>query len=216
MSEIITTHEEWLQARLKGIGASEASAIVGLNPYMNNQDLWKIKTGRKQAEDISNKACVQYGHDAEGFIRDLFALDYADRYTTRYGGAFDMVRNPQYPWLFATLDGRLLDESGRYGVLEIKTTEILRSMAKEKWKDGIPDNYYVQLLHQLLATGFDFAVLHAQLKRVWDGEIVTTRRSYFIERSEVAEDLDHLLEQEIKFWECVQSDKMPPLLLPEI
>lgn len=29
----IVTHEQWLQARLKGIGASEASAIIGRNPY---------------------------------------------------------------------------------------------------------------------------------------------------------------------------------------
>ena len=54
----------WLEARRKGIGASEASAILGCNPYMSNVDLWEIKTGRRQAADISNKACVQYGHAA--------------------------------------------------------------------------------------------------------------------------------------------------------
>ena len=41
----IKTHAEWLQAQLKGIGASEASAIVGQNPYMSNVDLWRIKVG---------------------------------------------------------------------------------------------------------------------------------------------------------------------------
>lgn len=45
----IKTHAEWLQAQLKGIGASEASAIVGQNPYMSNVDLWRIKVGRRQA-----------------------------------------------------------------------------------------------------------------------------------------------------------------------
>ena len=74
----------------------------------------------------------------------------------------------------------------------------------------------MQLLHQLLATGWDFAVLHAQLKRVWDGELKTTRQSYFVERSEVQEDLDYLLEQECKFWEYVQTGQEPPLRLPDI
>lgn len=37
----ITTEAEWLKARLNGIGASEASAIVGCNPYMSNTDLGK-------------------------------------------------------------------------------------------------------------------------------------------------------------------------------
>lgn len=217
MSGVIVNAAEWQKERQKGIGASEASAILGLNPYMSNQELWRIKTGRKVIEDISNKTCVKYGHDAEPFIRELFALDYAERYEVRYGGAFDLVRNPENPFIFATLDGRLIEsETGRRGVLEVKTSEILRSMAKEKWRDGVPDNYYTQLLHQLLATGWDFAVLHAQLKRVWDGEIVTSRRSYFIEREEVQDDLDYLLAEELKFWEYVQTDREPPLILPEI
>lgn len=83
---MIHNHEEWLQARLKGIGASEASAIIGCNPYMSNVDLWRLKTGRKQAQDISSNAHVQYGHDAEGPLRELFALDYP-QYVVSYGGA---------------------------------------------------------------------------------------------------------------------------------
>lgn len=209
--------QEWLQARLAGIGASEASAIIGCNPYMSNVDLWKIKTGRKKAADISSNAHVAYGHAAEGPIRELFALDYPE-YEVTYGGAFDMVRHPEHPWLFATLDGRLVERAtGRRGVYEGKTTEILRSLAKEKWRDGIPQNYYVQNLHQLLASGWDFVVLHAQLKRVWDGEVKSTRQSYFIERSEVLDDLDYLLAEEVRFWqEYVMKDREPPLILPDV
>lgn len=211
----ITTHEQWLAERLKGIGASEASAVIGCNPYMSNTDLWQIKTGRKAAPDISSNAHVAYGHAAEAPIRELFALDYP-QYEVEYRGAFDMVRHPDHPWLFATLDGRLIEkETGRKGILEIKTTEILRSMAREKWRDGVPQNYYAQLCHQLLATGFDFAVLHAQLKRVWDGEVRTTRQTYFVERSEIESDLAYLLAEEVKFWDFVQRDIMPPLRLPE-
>lgn len=211
------THEEWLKARLSGIGASEASAVIGCNPYMSNVDLWRVKTGRKQATDISSNAHVAYGHAAEAPIRELFALDYPE-YAVSYGGEFDMVHNQDHPWLFATLDGRLVErETGRHGILEIKTTEILRSMAKEKWRDRIPDNYYIQVIHQLIATGWDFAILHAQLKRVWDGEIKTERRSYVIERSDVQEDIDFLLDAEIHFWnDYVLADREPPLILPDI
>ncbi len=214
---MIHNHEEWLQARLKGIGASEASAIIGCNPYMSNVDLWRLKTGRKQAQDISSNAHVQYGHDAEGPLRELFALDYP-RFEVSYGGAYDMVHHPKHPFIFATLDGRLKEKAtGRLGVYEGKTTEILRSMQREKWKDRIPDNYYVQVIHQLIATGWEFAVLNAQMKRVFDGDVRTETRRYFIERAEVQNDIDYLLAEEVRFWtEYVQKDREPPLILPEI
>lgn len=216
------TYDEWLKAREKGIGASEAAAVLGLSPWLSNMELWRRKTGRDAAPDISNNEAVKYGHDAEGLIRGLFALDYASRYEVTYGGAYDMAYHPEHSFIFATLDGRLQEKgTGRRGVLEIKTTNILRSMQKEKWwgQDGpcIPDQYYIQVCHQLLATGWDFAVLHAQLKYQYGDDIRSERRTYFIERSEIQEDIDYLLTEEIKFWkEYVLADREPPVILPEI
>lgn len=223
MAEIITNEADWLKSRLSGIGGSEAAAIIGKSPWCSNVELWRRKTGRAKAPDISNVGAVQYGHDAEPLIRGLFALDYADRYETEYGGAFDMVRHPEYPFIFATLDGRLIEkDTGRKGVLEIKTTSILRSMQKEKWWNSegpcVPDQYYIQCLHQMLAGGFSFAILHAQLKYEYGGgDIRTERRTYTIERSEVEDDLDYLLGEELKFWrEYVEKDREPPLILPPL
>lgn len=218
---VINSHEEWLKFRQTGgIGASEAAAVIGKSPWCTNEELWRRKTGRATAPDISNNAAVAYGHDAEPLIRALFALDYADKYEVEYGGEFDVVVNPEHPFIFATLDGRLTEkDTGRKGVLEIKTTKIVQSMQKlQWWKDGkpsVPDQYYCQLLHQLLATGFDFAVLHAQLKYEYDGDIRTERIYRQIERSEVLEDMEFLRTEEIAFWKLVQDDTPPGLILPE-
>ncbi len=217
-------HDEWLKLRLQGIGGSEAAAVIGQSPWCSNVELWKRKTGRITAPDISNNSAVQYGHDAEPLLRGLFALDFAHKYKTEYLSEFDMVYHPKHPFIFATLDGRLTElDTGRKGVLEIKTTSILRSMQKENWwKDGkpcIPDQYFCQVLHQLLSTGWDFAVLHAQLKYEYGDnpeDVRTERRTYTIERSDHIDDLNYLLEEEIKFWGYVQRDEMPPLILPEI
>ena len=211
----IKTHKQWLKERLNGIGGSEVSAIIGKNPYLTNQELWEIKVGIKIPEDIGNKPYVVYGKEAEAPLRQLFELDYP-RYKVIYESEFDLVRHPDHPYIFATLDGRLVEkETGRLGILEIKTTEILRSMQKEKWNQGIPDNYYIQVLWQLLATGFDFAVLKAQLKYNYD-ELRTESRHYFIERSEVEEDIEYLKNEAIKFWGYVERQERPPLILPEI
>ena len=208
--------QDWLEIRKSGLGASEVSAIVGMNPYMTNIQLWEYKTGLKEPEDISDKPYVQYGLQAEKHLRALFALDFPE-YKVGYKD-YDLVRNKKYPFILATLDGRLIEkETGRKGVLEIKTTEILKSMQKESWKDQVPSNYYIQLLQQLLATGWEFAILKCQLKTQFGDEIYLQTKHYHIERSEVQEDLDYLLQEEIKFWnEYVLKKISPPLVLPEI
>lgn len=211
--KILSSREEWLKNRTK-IGGSDASAIVGLNPYLDNVTLWEIKTGKRQQEDISDKPYVQYGTQAEMHLRGLFRLDFP-QYIVEYVDN-NMFLNDEYPWAHASLDGWLTDQDGRKGILEIKTTEILQSMQKEKWNHQIPDNYYIQILHYLMVTGFDFAVLKAQLKTVFNGVPYLQTKHYFIERSDVEEDIQYLANEEKKFWKHVQERKRPALILPEI
>lgn len=207
-------HAAWLKARTYGIGGSDASAIIGMNPYKSNIDLFEEKTGRRIPEDISDKPYVRYGTEAEPHIRALFSLDYPD-YQVEYHEN-RILRSIRYPFLQASLDGELTDPDGRRGILEIKTTNILQSMQREKWKDRIPDNYYIQVLHYLLVTGYQFVVLRAHLISDWGSDKRTSIRHYFIERSEVEEDLDMLLKEEIKFWQYVESGRKPPHILPEL
>lgn len=208
------SREEWLEARKNHIGGSDASACLGLNPYKTNVELWEEKTGRRRPEDISDRDYVQYGTKAEEYLRGLFSLDYPE-YQVLYDEN-NMYLNSRYPWLHASLDGELVDQDGRHGILEIKTTSILQSMQKEKWKDRIPDNYYCQVLHYLAVTEFDFAVLKAQLKSEWGGDLRITTKHYFIERNDVEEDIRHLVVAEGKFWDRVCLGRKPDLILPAI
>lgn len=205
-------HAEWLKSRTYGIGGSDASAIVGMNPYKTNIELFEEKTGRRIPEDISGKSYVKYGNDAEPLIRSLFGLDYPEYEIFYHENR--ILRNKAYPFLQASLDGELVDENGRKGILEIKTSNILQSMQYEKWKDRIPDNYYIQVLHYLLVTGYEFVVLRAHLISEWGRDKRTTVKHYFIERSEVEDDLRMLLREEKRFWEYVESGRKPPLILP--
>ena len=207
------SNEEWLQAR-KLIGGSDASALVGMNPYKTNIDLWKEKTGRQKAPDISNDEFVRFGHEAEAHLRALFALDHP-QYKVDYLEN-NMFLNDKYPFAHASLDGWLTDQDGRKGVLEIKTTNILQSMQREKWNDRIPDNYYCQVLWYLMVTEFDFVVLKARLRSEWQGEIRVTVRHYFIDRKEVDEDIEELRRAGEKFWKAIQEDRQPYLILPAI
>ena len=211
--KILHDHEEWLKSR-KRIGGSDAAAVLGLNPYMSNLELWQVKTGLYAPDDISDKPYVIYGTNAEEHLRQLFKLDFPE-YEMHYTPN-NMWLNDKYPFAHASLDGWLTDKDGRRGVWECKTTNILQSMQKEKWNHHIPDNYYIQILHYMMVTEFDFAVLKAQLKYDYAGDIFLQTRHYKIERSEVLEDLEVLEEAERKFWEKVQKGVKPALILPSI
>lgn len=214
---VLSDRQEWLKARSGRIGGSDASAVIGLNPYLSNVDLWRIKTGQAEQKDISDKDYVRYGIRAEQYLRELFQLDYP-RYAVIYQEN-NMFLNDKYPFAHASLDGWLIEkDTGRFGVWECKTTNILQSMQKEKWNDRIPDNYYVQLLHYLLVTEFDFAILKAQLKYSFSNgeEVYLQTKHYRIERDEVSEDLEYLAKEEKKFWQQVQEKRKPNLILPSI
>lgn len=110
---VLKDREEWLQHRNR-IGGSDAAAIVGMNPYRSNVELWQIKTGQLEQEDISEKSYVKYGTEAEQYLRELFRLDFPE-YTVCYEEN-NMFLNDKYPFGHASLDGWLIDEDGRKGM----------------------------------------------------------------------------------------------------
>lgn len=209
-----TTREEWLSGRKNHIGGSDSSSIIGMNPYKSNVELWEEKMGIRVPEDISHKEYVIYGNEAEEPLRELFLLDYPE-YKLVYDDN-NMYINKAYPFAHASLDGELIDKDGRHGILEIKTTNILQSMQREKWNDRLPDNYYIQILHYLMVTGFDFVVLKAQLKSKWKDEIKISIKHYFIERKDALEDIEYLVVAERKFWDSIVTKKRPNLILPPL
>lgn len=203
----------WLEARRCGIGGSDAGAVIGVNKYRSNVETWKEKTGAIVPADVGDKPAVKFGKLAERHIRALFALEHPEMSVEYH--EFYMYINDRYPFLYATLDGELTDESDRCGILEIKTATIQNAAGWSEWVDGIPQSYYAQVLHQLAATGWDFVILFAYLRTPYSGNVArfVERR---IERADVADDIDYLIAQEAEFWQAVETKQRPPLKLPEI
>jgi putative phage-type endonuclease len=209
------TRVEWLEERKKGLGASDAGSYLGCSPWKTNVELWEEKTGLRTSPEISNPA-IDYGNAAEPLLRDLFTLDHPE-YEVSYE-PFNIIRHPDKPYIFATPDGELLERAtGRRGGLEIKTTELRSVSAWAKWSDRIPDYYFAQVVHQMLATGWEFVILDAQLKYYTkDGELRKETREYHIERAEAADDLRYTEQQASRFWDFVQRRVRPALKLPPI
>ena len=207
------SRDEWHANRIQGIGGSDASTLVGRNPWKDNNTLWKEKKGTVIPEDISDKPYVKYGTEAEKHLRELFALDFPE-YDIQYMDNV-LLQSISEPWMLYSPDGLIYERTtGLKGILEIKTTNILQSMQKEKWKGSLPMNYYIQGLHGLNVTGFDFVVLKAQLKTVYKNDIRIETKHYFFTREEKAADLKWLLSQEKEQWNKYYLGNIePPTIL---
>lgn len=199
--------ESWLAGRkAQGIGASSAAAIVGLSKWQTPTELWKELTGQTKPKDLSDDFFVQRGNQMEDAIRYFFQCRHPE-YQVEYH-QFDLIYQEERPWLFATLDGEFLYDGGKHGILEIKTAQPKGKAGWDEWNGKVPQNYFCQILHQFLATGYDMAILCVALYGA-NGDI--TIREYEFYREEHLPNMDWLLTHESDFWNCVQKKSLPPL-----
>lgn len=220
--------ENWLNERKFGIGGSSCSCIIGRNPYKTNVDYYKEKIGLPtKNDDISNYNNVIYGKKAEEHVRAMFKLDYQNVLEV-YHKEFELLIRKDKPFIRSSLDGELLViqdcvicgkelKQGMRGILEIKTTEPMRSISMESWKDdNVPDNYHCQRLHYLMTTDYDFHILRCDF-RAYYKETSSWKhwtKDYCILKDEVKDQMEYLEMKEEEFWnENIQKKKEPNLIL---
>lgn len=63
--------DAWHLARKSAIGGSEIATILGVNPYETAYNLWLIKSGIKEAPDLSDNFNIKRGHALEPKAREL-------------------------------------------------------------------------------------------------------------------------------------------------
>lgn len=181
--------ERWLEERRKGIGGSEAAAIVGLNSYSSPYSVWADKLGKLDEKETSE--AMRQGTDLEDYVARRF-MEATGKKVKQSGF---MYRNPAYPWALANVDRLIVGEDAG---LECKTTSQLNL---RKFKDGeYPANYYCQCQHYMAVTGckkWYLAVL-----------IYSTEFKIFeIERDE--DEIAALMDAEKRLWEHVQRRTAP-------
>lgn len=205
--ETFKDRDDWLSRRHYGIGGSDAASAIGRSKWTTNVELWEYKTGNAKREDISENPAVRYGAQAEEHLRKLYELENENLYEVQYQPNTILISKKTPIFLYSP-DGLLIEKAtGRKGILEIKTAQVNSRVARMQWKERIPDQYYIQVLHGLNVTGFDFVELTAQL----DCGTHFERWIYHIERADVEDDLKAIAEGIKEFWSYVETGVEPPL-----
>ena len=187
------TREEWLQLRRNGIGGSDASVIMGKNPYRSILQLWEEKTGKLPVSDNGNEF-TYWGNVMEPIIRKEFM----NRTGLKVRQKHAMIFHEEYPYLFADVDGIVTDERGEKCIFEAKTASQYKA---DQWENGVPEEYVLQVQHYLAVCGMNKAYIAALIggnKFVF----TTIYRDDFL--------IEELTAREKKFWEeCVLTDTEP-------
>lgn len=184
--------KEQLAMRLTGIGGSEISSLVGLNPYSSPIDVWRAKV---EGVVFEGNAATERGN----YLEPAVAAWYVDQ-TNAVLRDVGTVRHPTSPIALATPD-RIATIKGKERLLEIKTANIRQL---DKWgdsDDAVPEQYLVQVQWTMACVGLheaDVAVLIA-------GD---TFRIYHLRLD--LELVSMLLEAAEGFWSRYVVTKTPP------
>ena len=189
--------EAWLAARRSGVGASDAAAICGLDAWRSPMAVWLDKVG---LGDDTENAAMRWGQRLEGVVADEFAEQHPELSLSAPVGIY---QHATHDWMLASPDRivALADAPGEpRALLEIKTAG---QYVADKWADGVPDAYQVQVQHQLAVCGLD---------RAWVAVLIGGRdyRTLEVARDDAA--LDALIDIEQEFWEGhVLTGEPPPV-----
>ena len=140
-----------LEARKKGIGGSDAGAILGISPWKTPLQVYMDKVGA--ADPIQDNDSMFWGRTLEPVIRQR----YADVTNRKVVVPDTLITHPKFEFMIGNLDGITSDNR----VLEIKTARSAEGWG-EPGSNEIPDSYMIQVQHYMLITAIpvaDVAVL---------------------------------------------------------
>ena len=191
---IPVNRDEWLKQRSKGLGGSDAGAVMGLNPYKSAYSLWAEKTGQISNVVEENEA-IRLGNDLEDYVAKRFA----EQENKKIKRSSYCYQSKEFPFMRANVDRLIVGENA---ALECKTANPFKD--GDYSNDIIPPTYYCQCLHYMAVCGFD---------RMYLAVLVFQKGfyTYVIDRGNeaVEADIRALIKAESEFWKLVEDGTAP-------
>jgi len=191
------TRAEWLEGRTHGIGGSEVSTILKINPWDSPVALWLRKKERIDAVEMNESMYWGLIHESN-ILKEMQKL-YPEFWIINCNY---FLRHPQIAHHVVTPDGIIIADGNPQGngVLEMKTTGI--ECFREKWTDEPPDYVNAQVQWQMHVTGLKWGMvaLLAGGNRF---------QSYYVARDD--DFIAYAVGEVDKFWKLLVDNIQPPL-----
>lgn len=178
--ELSQNSEAWHDWRENGVGASEASVIMGENPYKTPLALWQEKVGMVEPPDLSANPFIERGNRYEPVALERVAEKLREHGVISGDLSPACLEMVEHPEIRASLDG--FDLEGRQVAVEIKVPSERRFqdaaqvhaqiVEDENPRDGAYPasradldeagmaQYWAQLQQQMLVAGLPWIVFY--------------------------------------------------------
>lgn len=187
------SHQDWLQMRKAGIGGSDAAAACGLSRWKSPFQLWSEKTDRIVPAKAGEAA--YWGSQLETLLRAEVAKRMPE-VEVRECPFF--LRSKEHKYMLANIDGYVKNEDGSFSVLEIKTAN---AYAVQDWQDGLPIEYFAQIMHYMVVTGMSSAYV----------AVLLGGNEFRIQKYDRDEEMiRHIIQMEEHFWYDYMLKDTPP------
>ena len=182
--------EQWLELRRRGIGGSDAAAILGMNPWKSPMDVWLEKTGEFSADDEPDNEKMYWGTALE----DVVAREFMARTGLKVRRRNAILQHRKHRFMIANVDRLVI---GHKAGLECKTAG---QYLADDWAMGVPDYYMPQVQHYMAVTGYKAWYVAVLIGGQEFKHYKIARDDYFIRQ---------LIEAETEFWNLVET-RIPP------
>lgn len=230
-------NEQYALLRKNGLGTSDSSSILGVNPYTTREELIAEKARNyltPEERAVGDKSAVKKGRDLEPLIISKFEPYIGNKIIK----PIDMYRHTEFPYIKFNFDG-VIDKNNnknQYIPCEIKVVTMYGEKHYDKskaWFDelngfgvlpenvsghnwsietkagfyGIPPYYYTQLQQQILGLDAPFGYLTVLFDKSWEVY------SYFVWKDEAVHSA--LVVEGYKVWSEILKRRGPSWHLPD-
>lgn len=170
--ELGASEDVWKAERRKGIGASEASVLLGLSPNNSRFSMWWQKFN---GWDIDSTREMWLGTRLEPIIREVFLEEFPNVLVFRPGAA--LWAHPDHEFMLCTPDFLAVfpDDPTVVVPIECKSDQTSKGWGKRSGDREVPPHHRVQALVQAFTFGSPLAyVAHLNGKRFTWHPIIPT------------------------------------------
>lgn len=189
---------EFYLDRTSGIGGSDVAGIFSIKPYGCCRKVWLEKKKQEPDYEPQDNFNLRRGTLFEEVAANLYEKE-TGRNVRKPNRGF---RSREFPFMIGHIDRLIIDPKQGTAPMEIKNPGVSNFMKIKR--EGIPDEYVLQLNHYMIVKGADWGTVC-----VFSPEMADIIHKDYEKNSVLVKEI---VRGEKEFWDSLATNEIPPVL----